>query len=75
MLPSWSNGNSALRPLASTGKEYIVLSVYIVSWHRWKYEKMTHLHCMAFRKTQMTRIDYSDVMSQHALLEIPQDKR
>ena len=41
---------------------------------RWKYEKLPHLHCMAFRKTHHTKRDYSDVMLHHSLLAIPQDR-
>ena len=43
--------------------------------YRWKYEKLPHLHCMAFRKTHHTRRDYSDVMLHHSLLAIAQDRQ
>ena len=42
--------------------------------YRWKYDKLSHLHCMAFRKVKPTRQDYSDVMLHHLSLAIPQDK-
>lgn len=45
-----------------------------VGFHRWKYEKLAHLHCMAFCKTRTMR-DYDSIMSSyHLLLTIPQDK-
>ena len=46
----------------------------VCSGRRWKYEKQAHLHCMAFRKTQSTRQDYSEAELAHALLAIPQDR-
>ena len=50
-------------------------ALWISSGCRWKYEKLAHLHCMAFRKTEHTRREYSDVMSHHALLAIAQDRQ
>lgn len=45
-----------------------------VGFHRWKYWKDTHLHCMAFRKTLPTRQDYSELEQSCDQLYIPQDK-
>ena len=45
-----------------------------VGFHRWRYEKLTHLHCMAFRKTQPAGSQYESAMQHHTLLAIPQDK-
>ena len=53
----------------------IVMTFCVCSGRRWKYEKQAHLHCMAFRKTQPTRQDYSEAELAHALLAIPQDSR
>ena len=43
-----------------------------VAFHRWKYVKDTHLHCMAFRKTR-TSMDYGSCLASHHMLYIPQD--
>ena len=44
-----------------------------LGFHRWKYVKDTHLHCMAFRRTR-TPVDYNSVhIEQHVNLYIPQD--
>ena len=43
-----------------------------LGFHRWRYIKDTHLHCMAFRKVQVS-IDYSLASSNHPMLYIPQD--
>ena len=43
-----------------------------IGFHRWKYEKDTHLHCMAFRKTKHTK-DYLTLSESHPMLFIPQD--
>lgn len=43
-----------------------------LGFHRWKYVKDTHLHCMAFRKTQVD-VDYDKYLDLHGLLHIPQD--
>ena len=43
-----------------------------IGFHRWRYVKDTHLHCMAFRKTQVS-IDYVGCLAEHHLLSIPQD--
>ena len=43
-----------------------------LGFHRWKYVKDTHLHCMAFRKTR-TDIDYGPCFANHHMLYIPQD--
>lgn len=43
-----------------------------LGFHRWRYVKDTHLHCMAFRKVQVA-IDHSLVSSNHPMLYIPQD--
>ena len=49
------------------------LAIENIGFHRWKYVKDTHLHCMAFRKTR-TILDYLSVKSKlHANLYIPQD--
>ena len=48
--------------------------IEVVGFHRWKYVKQTHLHCMAFRKT-CTVTDLSAAMSNHRLLAIPQDSQ
>lgn len=45
-----------------------------IGFHQWKYWKDKHLHCMAFRKTQATKQDYSDLGESCTLLYIPQDK-
>ena len=45
-----------------------------VGFHRWKYVKDVHLHCMGFRKTKTEDIDYAFVQSQfHSNLFIIQD--
>lgn len=44
-----------------------------VGFHRCKYFKDTHLHCMAFRKVVPTQGDYSDIMRERDQLYIPQD--
>lgn len=46
-----------------------------IGFHRWKYEKDVHLHCMAFRKTTPTRQDYSELEDSCHQLYIPQDKQ
>ena len=43
-----------------------------IGFHRWRYVKDTHLHCMAFRKTRVS-VDYDVSLSTHHLLYIPQD--
>jgi SAM-dependent methyltransferase len=43
-----------------------------LGFHRWKYVKDTHLHCMAFRKTRVD-IDYGLCLVSHHMLYIPQD--
>lgn len=45
-----------------------------IGFHRWKYWKDTHLHCLAFRKTMPTRHDYSQLENSCDQLYIPQDK-
>ena len=40
-----------------------------VGFHRWRYIKDTHLHCMAFRKTMTV----TELVENHAMLYIPQD--
>lgn len=45
-----------------------------IGFHRWKYLKDTHLHCMAFRKTQVTQHDYCQLEEISHLLYIVQDK-
>lgn len=46
-----------------------------VGFHRWKYVKDVHLHCMGFRKTK-TNVDYSSILKSelHSKLFIIQDK-
>ena len=46
-----------------------------IGFHRWKYIKETHLHCMAFRKTTgiLPGDHYRRVLENHSLLYIPQD--
>lgn len=48
--------------------------VEAIGFHRWKYFKDTHLHCMAFRKSQKTRDSYSNLEKSCHLLYISQDK-
>lgn len=48
------------------------LCIESLGFHRWRYVKDTHLHCMAFRKTNLT-LDYSHLAHTHTLLSIPQD--
>ena len=43
-----------------------------IGFHRWRYVKDTHLHCMAFRKTRVNA-DYGVCLSTHHMLYIPQD--
>ena len=44
-----------------------------LGFHRWRYAKLSHLHCMALRKTR-TSVDYTAVCEQYGgLLAIPQD--
>lgn len=45
-----------------------------IGFHRWKYCKDTHLHCMAFRKTEPTKQDYKVLEGSSDELYIPQDK-
>ena len=45
-----------------------------IGFHRWKYCKNMHLHCMAFRKTLPTRQDYCEFEGSCDLLFIPQDR-
>lgn len=47
-------------------------SIESIGFHRWRYVKDTHLHCMAFRKTQVN-VDYGGCLAEHHLLSIPQD--
>ena len=48
-------------------------SIEALGYHRWKYFKDTHMHCMAFRKTKSV-VDYATILEQcHSLLHIPQD--
>lgn len=49
--------------------------VEAIGFHRWKYFKDTHLHCMAFRKSQKTRDTYSSLEKTCDLLYITQDKQ
>ena len=46
--------------------------IEVLGFHRWKYVKDTHLHCMAFRKTRID-IDYGSCLVNHHMLYIPQD--
>ena len=43
-----------------------------IGFHRWRYVKDTHLHCMAFRKTRVD-VNYDRCKADHPLLSIPQD--
>ena len=43
-----------------------------IGFHRWRYIKDTHLHCMAFRKTKIA-VDYKTCSANHQMLYIPQD--
>lgn len=43
-----------------------------LGFHRWRYIKATHLHCMAFRKVRIC-VHYALVSSNHPMLYIPQD--
>ena len=43
-----------------------------IGFHRWRYVKDTHLHCMAFRKTRVS-VDYTSCLTDHTMLSIPQD--
>ena len=43
-----------------------------LGFHRWKYIKDIHLHCMAFRKTRIN-VDYGSCLASHHMLHIPQD--
>ena len=43
-----------------------------IGFHRWKYVKDTHLHCMAFRKTRHMQA-YLTLSESHPMLFIPQD--
>ena len=45
-----------------------------IGFHRWKYFKDVHLHCMAFRKIMPTQQDYAKTMENSHQLYIPQDK-
>lgn len=48
-------------------------AIEAIGFHRWKYVKETHLHCLAFRKTSHT-LDYSKQLeSFHQMMFIPQD--
>ena len=46
-----------------------------LGFKRWKYEKLTHLHCMIYRKVKQIRGSASeeDFVPYHSLLYIPQD--
>lgn len=46
-----------------------------LGFHRWKYFKDIHMHCLAFRKTQLTKQDYGELDKTSHLLHIPQDKQ
>ena len=46
--------------------------VELLGFHRWKYSKDNHLHCMAFRKTRID-VDYGSCLASHHMLYIPQD--
>ena len=46
--------------------------IEVLGFHRWKYVKDTHLHCMAFRKTRID-IDYGPCLVNDHMLYIPQD--
>lgn len=46
--------------------------IEMLGFHRWKYVKDTHLHCMAFRKTRIN-MDYGSCLASHHMLYIPQD--
>jgi 25S rRNA (adenine2142-N1)-methyltransferase len=48
------------------------LEIYL-GFKRWKYEKLPHIHCMAFRKVKSVAKDVSDFSEVHGLLYIPQD--
>lgn len=48
------------------------LCIESLGFHRWKYIKDTHLHCIAFRKTQLN-VDFEVCLGSHYMLCIPQD--
>ncbi len=50
------------------------MCIEYIGFHRWKYVKHRHLHCMAFRKTSSTLADYGTMISNSCQLSIPQDK-
>ena len=45
-----------------------------VGYHRWKYEKETHLHCMGFRKTRECADYEACLVCSHGNLFINQDR-
>ena len=45
-----------------------------IGFHRWKYFKDTHLHCVAFRKITAIQPDCEKLMQAPYQLYIPQDK-
>lgn len=48
-------------------------AIEAVGFHRWKYVKETHLHCLAFRKTCHTMDYCKKLESFHHMMYIPQD--
>ena len=44
-----------------------------LGFKRWKYEKLTHLHCMMYRKVTDIRLPVDDFSEHFPLLYIPQD--
>lgn len=52
------------------------MAIETIGFHRWKYFKDTHLHCMAFRKTSASRLSYESIIeNENYHLHIPQDKQ
>ena len=50
-------------------------SIEAIGFHRWKYYKDAHLHCMAFRKSSASRLSYDSILENSSYhLGIPQDK-
>lgn len=45
-------------------------TIEAIGFRRWRYEKLEHLHCMAFRKVQRTAVEIAD---SQRVLHIPQD--
>ncbi len=51
-------------------------AIEAIGFHRWKYFKDVHLHCMAFRKTTASRLSYDGLLeNENYNLHIPQDKQ